>query len=303
MRIQGTIKRSICLLAELLSASIFMSVLSGCHAVPILPGREPFGEQTASEDKAKGAYEAFADSFQAEQLEAWDGYTISWSEGSQEVDVYLTEEYVLAYCEDRKDGDYLWFDGWLYWMKGDSVTYREMSWEELQTEQMAAELWTMAQKILKQTPAELTYKYIPMSNDKRMLLTADYDLDEEQAGDYATISARIGSGGRFDHVGFRWQDVGDLSKGVGVDNVTVSISFFPVEGTTDLQAERKIWSFGHDCGLIEQGVPALSRQNEEREWCREIISSIDFAALRDQAVEQEDLVFPGFQERGFEREP
>lgn len=301
MRFQRKIEKSIRLAAELLSAAVLLSVLSGCHTIPMLPGREPFGEQTAPEDKANGAYKAFADSFQAELPEEWDGYTIGWSEGSQDLDVYLTEEYVLAFCEDRKGGDYLWYDGWLYWMKGDSVAYRKMDWEELRAEQMAAELWTMAQKILEQTPAKLTYKYIPMSNDKRRLLTAEYELDGEQAGDYVTISARIGSGGQFDHVGFRWQDVGDLSKGVGVDNISVSISFYPVEGTTSLQAERKIWLFGHDCGLIEQGVPALSRQEEEREWCRELISSIDFAALRDRAVEQEDLIFPGFQERGFER--
>ena len=31
----------------------------------------------------------------------------------------------------------------------------------------------------------------------------------------------------------------------------MSISFFPYEGSTDLQAERKLWSFGHDLGLTE----------------------------------------------------
>lgn len=291
------------LVAQLLAAATLMSSLSGCHAILVLPGREPFGEQTASDDQAESVWESFAESFREERFEGWDGCTISWSEGSQEVDVYRTEEYTLAYCEDRKGGDYLWYDGWLYWRYGDSMAYREMAWEELQVEQMAAELWTMAQSMLEQTLTDLTYKCIPMSKDKRNLLTAKFELGENQVGDYASISTAIKSHGQYDSISFQWQDVGDLEKGVGVDNIVVSISFYPIQDTTDLQAERKLWSFGHDCGLLERGVPALSTQDEDREGCRKVISSIDWTSLRNRIPEQDDLVFPGFQDRNFEREP
>lgn len=43
----------------------------------------------------------------------------------------FTQEYTLAYCEDMKHGEYLWYDGWLYWMKGSSVACRKMDWGEL----------------------------------------------------------------------------------------------------------------------------------------------------------------------------
>ena len=45
----------------------------------------------------------------------------------------------------------------------------------------------------------------------------------------------------------------------------VSISYFSYEGSTSLQAERSIWSFGYDAGLTDEGVPALSDQSEDRE--------------------------------------
>lgn len=302
MCFQWTIRKRTRLVAQLLAAATLMSALSGCHTIPVLPGREPFGEQTASDDQAESVWKSFAESFREERFEDWDGCTISWSEGSQEVDVYRTEEYTLAYCGDRKGGDYLWYDGWLYWKHGDSMAYREMAWEELQVEQMAAELWTMAQSMLEQTPTDLTYKYIPMSKDKRNLLTAEFELGENQVGDYASISTAIKSHGQYDSISFQWQDVGDLEKGVGVDNIVVSISFYPIQDTTDLQAERKLWSFGYDCGLLERGVPALSTQDEDREGCREVISSIDWVSLRNRIPEQKDLVFPGFQDRNFERE-
>lgn len=301
MRFRWMRGKGIRVLAELLTAAAFLSVLFGCHATPMLPGREPFGEQTASDDQAKKVYEAFAERFQEERLEDWGGYCLNWAEGSQEVDVYQTEEYTLAYCEDRKGGDYLWYDGWLYWTQGGAVSYREMSWEELRADQMAAELWGTAQAVAEQTPSELTYQYIPLSSDKRNLLTAKFELGDDRAGDYASISTGIQGDGQFESISFRWQDVGDLEKGVGVDTIVAGISFYPIQGSTDLQAERKLWSFGHDCGLLEQGVPALSTQDEDREWCREVISSMDLASLRDRSTQQDALIFPGFQDRNLER--
>ena len=72
----------------------------------------------------------------------------------------------------------------------------------------------------------------------------------------------------------------------------MSISFFPYEGSTDLQAERKLWSFGRDLELTEESVPALSQQEENREWSRKMIDSMDFEILVERAEYAEDLTFP-----------
>ena len=47
-------------------------------------------------------------------------------------------------------------------------------------------------------------------------------------------------------------------------------------------------------GLLEQGVPAISAQDGDREGCRAVIAGIDFAALRARAERREDLSFPEF---------
>ncbi len=297
-------KNGVRYIAILLAVLSFITVLSACAPVPMVPGGEPFGEQTASNEKAEQTYTALSESFRQEAPETWDGFTISWSKGyTLNAYIYRAEEYTLAYCEEMHNGEYLWYDGWLYWRKGDSAAYREMTWEELQTDMITAELWNRLQIQLTQSPEELTYKYIPMSNDKYNLLTAKFNLGEEQPGDYLSISAPIYSGGTYKNIGFRWQDVGDLEKGVGVDNTSVSVSFYALQDSTDLQAERKVWSFGHDCGLSEEGVPALSRQDEEREWCQDVIASMDFSILREQAAYQEDLTFPEFPSQCFAKQP
>ena len=75
-------------------------------------------------------------------------------------------------------------------------------------------------------------------------------------------------------------------------------SFCLFEGSRSLQAERKIWSFGYDCGLTEEVLPAISVQGADREWCRSVISNMDFAELRGRAVLDEDLFFPNLSIHG-----
>lgn len=267
--------------------------LSGCAPVPMLPGREPFGEQTASSEKTGAVYQEFLDSFQQEALEDWNGFSVSWHDLGEncDVDIYRTEEYTLAYCEYMHHGEYLWYDGWLYWWRGDSDDYREMAWEELQSSRITAGLWAALQEVLQRAPEEMIYKYIPLAKESGNLLTVTYALPEEETGDSAKLTVPIHKDGHYESVGFLWQDVGELGEW---NNVTVDILFFPFAGSNDLLAERKLWSFGTDCGLLEEGVPAISEQNENREQCREVIAGMDFDAFRKRAVRQEDLVFPAF---------
>lgn len=109
------------------------------------------------------------------------------------------------------------------------------------------------------------------------------------------ISAAIYSDGRCKEVGIQWQDVGELEEW---DNVSIHSSFCLFEGSRSLQAERKIWSFGYDCGLTEEVLPALSVQGADRELYRSVISNMDFAELRGRAVLDEDLLFPNLSIHG-----
>lgn len=265
----------------LLAGAVLAVAFCGCGIVPMLPGGEPFGEVTYSADRAETAYETFSNSFLQEQPGDWDGYSITLMEGMQTLYMYYTEEYMLFFGEDIDGADYLWYDGWLYQKDGDSVACREMDWDALQTGGTADRMWELLREMLGQTPAELSYKYVPMADDDRHLLKAEYELDEGQEGDFVKLSVPIHSDGSYDTVSISWEDVGEE---IGVDNVVVSISFFAFQGSTDLQAERRIWRFGHDCGLTPEVVPALSQQEKEREWSREVIDSMDFAALREQAA-------------------
>ena len=53
-----------------------------------------------------------------------------------------------------------------------------------------------------------------------------------------------------------------------------------------------MWSFAHELGLIERGVPAISVQQEDREWSRSMMEGIDFDSILERARYREDLTFP-----------
>lgn len=277
MRVRGVIKRSGCRIRGILSGAALAVILSGCGGLIALPGGEPFGEKTYSAADATTAYKTFADDFQQAQHADWDGYSITLRESDRTLNFYRTEEYTLVFCEDFVESDYLWYDGWLYRNEDGSFTAEEMDWDGLQGEETADRMWELLQQILAQSPAELSYKYIPMADDDRHLLKAEYVLDEEQEGDFVKLSVPIHSDGSYDTVSISWEDVGEDS---GTDNVMVSAAFFAFPGSTDLQAERRLWFFGYDAGLTEDPVPALSTQEKERDRCREIIEKIDLSVLR-----------------------
>ena len=256
-------------------------LLSGCIA---LPGQEPFGETTYEDNQAQRVYESVCGEMEQRTLEDLDGYTIELTQSTVSHEFYDTEEYQVAWHEGAGKR-YLWYQGRLYCYDGDKLAYRDMAWEELGSREYAARQWELAAQLMGQEAEELTFKHIPLSTATPYLLTAEYPETEWDDTSRRFLKLSFGLDGDREPMTFtlRWQERGTRSIGV---------SYFPLEGSTSLPAERKIWSFAHDLGLIQQGVPAISEQREDREWSRSMIAGIDFDSALAQAEYQEDLAFP-----------
>lgn len=93
-------------------------ILAFCPAVLPLPGQEPFGEKTYSDEKAQTVYEDISSSMAKIDFEDWNGFSISsnlYSSGFDRFDIYKTEEYTVAYCQMHYDDYFIWNDGRLYY--------------------------------------------------------------------------------------------------------------------------------------------------------------------------------------------
>ena len=265
-------------------------LLSGCIA---LPGQEPFGETTYSAEQAQAVYEKISADMEQREFKDQSGYSIqilpfilSEDVNDFEYDVYKTEEYTV--CDaDGPGEDYLWHKGRLYcsYYDNDHITYRDMAWEDLEFDAYAAECWSIARQLLERDDPELTYKYIPMSSQPYLLKAAypDIELSDGREIRFAELYFYMDENGAYDGFGLSWQE--DRRQ-------NVSIAYFPYEGSTSLQAERSIWSFGYDAGLTDEGVPALSDQSEDRERCSAVISGMDFDTLAERSEYREDLCVP-----------
>lgn len=261
-------------------------VFPGCIAVP---GGEPFGEQTYSKEQARSVYEDIRAEMERVEFSDWNGYIIELNENTVSHDFYRTEEYTAAWHEGAED--YLWYQGRLYCLDGEELSYRDMEWEELQSDEYAAKQWEFALALLDKEAEELEYKYIPMSSKDQYLLTAEYPETEwdGRTRRFPKLFFRLNEDGDFDGFTLRWQER---------DYQVIDVGYFPYEDSTDLQAERKVWSFAHELGLIESGVPAISVQQKERERSRSTIEGIDFDSLLERAEYREDLIFPVPPEQG-----
>jgi len=124
-----------------------------------------------------------------------------------------------------------------------------------------------------------------MASNKPYLLTAKYPelVWDEQTRQFPDLLVRLDEDRNFDSFTANWQE--------GTWRA-IAVSYFPREGSTSLQAERKVWSFARELGLTGEAVPAIATQEEDREWCQSVIGGIDFDSVLDQAVYQEDLTFP-----------
>lgn len=265
-------------------------LLSGCIA---LPGQEPFGETTYPAEQAQAVYEKLSADMEQREFKDQSGYIIqirpfilSEDVSDFDYDVYKTEEYMVFAAEGSGE-DYLWHKGRLYYSyyDDDHITYRDMAWDDLGFEAYAEDRWSIARQLLERDDPELTYKYIPMSSQPYLLRAAypDIELADGREIRFAELYFYMDENGNYDGFGLSWQE--DRRQ-------NVSIAYFPYEGSTSLQAERSIWSFGYDAGLTDEGVPALSDQSENRERCRALISGMDFDALAERSEYREDLMFP-----------
>lgn len=193
----------------------------------------------------------------------------------------------MVFAAEGSGEDYLWHKGRLYYSyyDDDHITYRDMAWDDLGFEAYAEDRWSIARQLLERDDPELTYKYIPMSSQPYLLRAAypDIKLADGREIRFAELYFYMDENGSYDGFGLSWQE--DRRQ-------NVSIAYFPYEGSTSLQAERSIWSFGYDAGLTDEGVPALSDQSENRERCRALISGMDFDALAERSEYREDLMFP-----------
>ncbi|MBQ9991641.1 MAG: hypothetical protein IJP31_12010 [Lachnospiraceae bacterium] len=261
-------------------------ILSGCIA---LPGQEPFGERTYSDEEARLVYEKITESMVRLDFTQWEGYSIRCNgtigAGYSDCIVVETEEYRVAYLDADK-GEYLWYEGWLYYTLDDQITYCDMAWEELQAREFVTEGWEIGQHLLNSEPKKLRYKYVPMASGN--IFSAEYENADWKGRElqFPQLSLSPDSNADYDGLSIGWQE-GDL-----VPPPYTGISFFPYEGTTSLQAERRIWFLGEDFGLTDEVVPALSTQEENRQWCRQIIESMDFSRLREMGTYDSELEIP-----------
>lgn len=271
----------------LLAGLLFL--LSGCIA---LPGQEPFGERTYEDDRAQRIYGELQEEIGQLSFADLGGYSIELTQGTVDHEIYETQEYRVAWHEG-KGKQYLWYQDRLYCYDGETLAYRDMAWEELGAEDYAAGHWELALRLLGQEAEELTYKYIPLAAVCPYLLTAEYPETEWEGIRRRFPKLSIGRDGdkAFHTMTLRWQEKGSRSIGV---------SFFAWEGSTSLLAERRVWSFAYDLGLLDQGVPAASAQSDDREGSRAVIEGIDFDGALERAEYREDLAFPVPPEQGEE---
>lgn len=236
-------------------------LLSGCIA---LPGQEPFGETTYPAEQAQAVYEKLSADMEQREFKDQSGYIIqirpfilSEDVSDFDYDVYKTEEYMVFAAEGSGE-DYLWHKGRLYYSyyDDDHITYRDMAWDDLGFEAYAEDRWSIARQLLERDDPELTYKYIPMSSQPYLLRAAypDIKLADGREIRFAELYFYMDENGSYDGFGLSWQE--DRRQ-------NVSIAYFPYEGSTSLQAERSIWSFGYDAGSDGRGRPRPLRSERE----------------------------------------
>lgn len=277
--------------------------LGGCIS---LPGQEPFGETTFSEERAGIQLEEAKEWFAEAVTEEWD-YSISFSGGSgngTEVEYYRNEVYPAAAGKDEEGARWLWYQGRLFRQKEGQVFVRDMTWEEMGGDRLREEAAAVLRELLEGEYRQetLSFQYIPMAGDQPYLLTVDYPrMQLESGGQEAFFDIRVTYDREARPVGISlqwntipWED--EEGKTVFGDVFAISMSP-PVEGSYSLQAEREIWFFGKDAGLTSEVVPALEVQREQREKCLSVIESMDFTGLTGRAADGEAYGFPAVRAR------
>ena len=246
-------KKTVCLIIGL------FILFTGCGR-----GTGYFGEETYSEQEAGTAYEKVTG--QIEDFYAADcAYSVEISTDEAEISYYRTEKYTAAYAADDGAEEYLWYQGTLYADKDGAVFYAKQPWEKLEAEQWLKRAEEMSGQLMDQKPAQLSYKRVPMAGENTDITQLIVELN----GPVSVGEDGIGRGGSL-----------------------VTISIYPYKDSVDYQAERKIWRFAHEHGLLEQGVPALETQKEDRKNCEQLVQSICFEELESSGAQDDSMKFP-----------
>ena len=267
-------------------------LFSGCN---FMPNREPFGEKTFSESTAAEMYKKLKESLSQTEYDDMNGYSLKVYGTPHDEDdlidstIAKTEEYTAMYYQTYHE-EYLWYKDCLY--EGnytEGLQYRDMAWDEFGTDNIAAQQWQLAMKLLEQDYTKIKYKYIPLGST--YLLTAEYeDLEflNEQDIISASLYIYLDDNGSYTDFGLK---INKRSETGGYGR-SYNVSFFPYENSTSMVLEARIWSLGYELELTDEGIPALKEREKDREKAHRVISSLDFEVLKDKAVYQEDLAVP-----------
>ena len=276
-------KKTVCLIIGL------FILFTGCGR-----GTGYFGEETYLEQEAGTAYEKVTG--QIEDFYAADcAYSVEIRTDEAEISYYRTEKYTAAYAADDGAEEYLWYQGTLYADKDGAVFYAKQPWEKLEAEQWLKRAEEMSGQLMDQKPAQLSYKRVPMAGENACLLTVKYSIATGQGEQELYPTLRIWLDENTDITQLIVELNGPVSvgeDGIGRGGSLVTISIYPYKDSVDYQAERKIWRFAHEHGLLEQGVPALETQKEDRKNCEQLVQSICFEELESSGAQDDSMKFP-----------
>ena len=274
-------KKTLCIIVAI------MFLLSGCSWTS---GIGLFGEKQYSDEEADATWENVRGQIQDMDFAEYT-YSIEIDVGySEDYKFYWTEEYVVASVYSQ--GDYLWYEDYLYACVEEQMYYKEAAWDELGWQKILEESKDFLFQLL-ETEGTLSYKKVPMAGAGERLLTVKYPLmvmPSRELEVYPILRIWVNEEDQITSVILSWAEPGD-EENLGSGDMG-KIVFEPYEDSIDYQAERAIWFFAHDYGLIEEGVPSLNTQEDDRAYCEKNIESIDFAAAREKWQYEEGLRLP-----------
>lgn len=243
-------------------------LLSGCAAIS---GDKPFGEEKLSSEQASFAMEQLADSFG----DMPQKYCLSCDRLTQSYEAFCGG-YKTAYIEND-DGCRLWLDGRLFYCDSEKrLFYRDIDERQLGAAAAAERVWQRVAAMTLSGEGEARLEYIPMAENHPYHLEIGFSAGEWEG---CSLSAYMRADGGFDSVTVKY--------GGNSSDTVISAGFYFDEAANDIQAERRIWSFGNRCGAINEPVPALKKQKSDRQYCESIVASADFLSLAeyDESIE------------------
>lgn len=233
-------------------------LLSGCGS----EGEKGlFDEVSYSEDAAKEVYQKVSGQLE-NFLRAECAYVVDASTITTQYNYFWTEEYTLAFAEDEEQRVCLWYEGKYYAEKDGKVTYTELPWEELHTEQMRKQAQELAVELLTRSYDSITFEKIPRAGENRYLLSIEYPLSvipQEEKEVYPTLYIWVDEDETVEECIVKWSVPLEVTEeGLGRGGGSVSTSLYPYEGSTDKLAERRIALFLREAGLEENEFSKLS---------------------------------------------